>query len=247
LTGFGVSLDYAALVCAELLISLGVAYVLWQALRFILSRRTGFIFKTGLVLLAGYGVFIFTTEIRRISHDQMPFEVFLEPLLICMIGGFLAANFSGHRNEFKKILYDIGPPVYVMFFTLTGASLAMDVFIGIWPIALALFLVRLLGIFIGSFCGGVLAGDPMRRNRIGWMAYITQAGVGLGLAKQVAVEFPGWGTDFATLIVSVIILNQVIGPILFKWAIRLLGEANIRVESEFNGDRDASLVCKNNP
>ena len=211
----------------------------------ILSRHIGSIIKTGLVLLAGYGVFIFTTELRRISHDQMPFEVFLEPLLICMVGGFLAANFSGYRNEFKKILDDIGPPVYVLFFTHTGASLALDVLSGIWPIALALFLVRFLGIFIGSFCGGVLAKDPMRSNKIGWMAYITQAGVGLGLAKQVAVEFPGWGADFATVIVSVIVLNQLVGPIFFKWAIHLTGEARRPDETpKFNVERNRSSVWK---
>jgi hypothetical protein len=58
------------------------------------------------------------------------------------------------------------------------------------------------------------------------MAYVTQAGVGLGLAKEVAVEFPEWGSDFATLIISVIVLNQVIGPILFKWAINRVREAH---------------------
>jgi hypothetical protein len=88
-------------VCAELLISFGLACVLWRALRFILSCRTGSIIKTGLVALAGYGVFIFAAEILRISHDQMPFEVFLERLLICMVGGFLTASFNGYRNEFK--------------------------------------------------------------------------------------------------------------------------------------------------
>ena len=248
LTGLGISLNSTALVCAELLISLGLSYVLWQALRFILSRRTGCIIKTGLVLMTGYGVFILTTEIRRISHDLMTFEVFLEPLLICMVGGFLTANFSGYRNEFNKILDDIGPPVYVVFFTLTGASLALDMLAVIWPITLILFLVRLLGIFIGSFCGGVLAGDPMRRNKIGWMAYVTQAGVGLGLAKQVAVEFPGWGADFATMIVSVIIFNQIIGPIFFKSAIRLTGEAHMHAETlEYNRERNGSLIWKDKP
>lgn len=233
LTGLGVSLKSTALVCAELLISLAVAGVLWQALHFILSRRASSIIKTGMVLLAGYGVFVFSAEIRRQSHDYMSLEVFLEPLLICMVGGFLVANFGGFRDEFKKILHDIGPPVYVMFFTLTGASLALDMLAGVWPIALALFLVRLLGISIGSFCGGVLAKDPMRRNRIGWMAYVTQAGIGLGLAKQVAMEFPEWGTDFATMIISVIVINQITGPILFKWAIHLAGEAHTYAQIHF--------------
>ena len=86
-------------------------------------------------------------------------------------------------------------------------------------------MVRLAGIFIGSFSGGLLAGDSMQHNRISWMTYVTQAGVGLGLAKQVAGEFPDWGTGFAALMIGVIIVNQLIGPILCKWAINRTGEA----------------------
>jgi Trk K+ transport system NAD-binding subunit len=172
----------------------------------------------------------------------LPVEIFLEPLLICLIGSFLVTNFSRYRTEFSKILHDVSPPIYLIFFTLTGASLALDILVTVWPIALALFAVRLAGIFIGSFSGGMLAGDPMKYNKVGWMTYITQAGVGLGLAKEVAVEFPEWGTAFATMIIAVIVLNQIVGPPFFKWAINHVGEAHTRADTpEFDGVRDAII------
>ena len=59
------------------------------------------------------------------------------------------------------------------------------------------------------------------------MAYITQAGVGLGLAKEVANEFPLLGNDFATLMVAVIVISQLTGPPFFKFAIRLVGESHL--------------------
>ena len=59
------------------------------------------------------------------------------------------------------------------------------------------------------------------------MAYITQAGVGLGLAKEVAIEFPQFGNDFTTLMVAVIVLSQLAGPPFFKFAIRLVGESHL--------------------
>ena len=62
------------------------------------------------------------------------------------------------------------------------------------------------------------------------MAYITQAGVGLGLAKEVAVEFPEFGNPFATIIISVIVLNQIVGPPLFKLAIQLMKEDHSKAE-----------------
>jgi Trk K+ transport system NAD-binding subunit len=66
--------------------------------------------------------------------------------------------------------------------------------------------------------------------------------VGLGLAKEVAVEFPGWGEQFATIIISVIVMSQLIGPPFIKWAINLVGEAHPRGETAvFDGVRDALI------
>ena len=180
--------------------------------------------KTGLILLMGYLVFVFSSEIRKFTHDTLFVEVLLEPLLICMVAGFFVSNTSMFIKEFSKILFDIGPPIYIAFFTLTGASLSLDIFLQTWPIAIALFFTRAIAIFIGSFLGGTLAKNPMKDNTISWMAYITQVGVSLGLAKEVVVEFPEWGNPFATIIISVIILNQIIGPLLFKYAIKVMRE-----------------------
>jgi Trk K+ transport system NAD-binding subunit/mannitol/fructose-specific phosphotransferase system IIA component (Ntr-type) len=74
------------------------------------------------------------------------------------------------------------------------------------------------------------------------MGYVTQAGVGLGLAKEVAVAFPDWGAAFATMMISVIVLNQLAGPPLFKWAIYLAGEVQPRLAAHaVGGVRDAVI------
>lgn len=236
------NINLIILVAAELFISLAIGYALGKILKSVLSWHINSIAKTGMILLAGYGTFLLSEKIRSISQTRLPFEILLEPLLICMVGSFMVTNYSNCRDEFRKILYDIGPAVYILFFTLTGASLALDILVVTWPIALALFFVRIAGIFIGSFSGGMLSGDSMKHNRISWMAYLTQAGIGLGLAKQVASEFPEWGADFATVIISVIVLNQIIGPVFFKWAINMAGEARLRLEtSEFDGMRNVII------
>ncbi|MBU1344764.1 MAG: cation:proton antiporter [Proteobacteria bacterium] len=198
--------------------------------------------KTGFVLLTGYLVFVFSSELREVSHDVFFVEILLEPLLICMVAGFFVSNTSRFRKEFSKILYDIGPPIYIAFFTLTGASLSLDILVLTWPIAVSLFFIRGGAIFIGSFIGGTLAKNPLKNNIVSWMAFITQAGVGLGLAKEVVVQFPEWGTSFATIIISVIVLNQLIGPPLFKFAIKLMKEDHSGAKgSGFEGARDAVI------
>ncbi len=242
LTNLGFSIGFVLLLLFELSLSLFIGFILGKTLQFILSRRMQRHFKMGLILAAGYAVFVMTAAIRSYSHHALPFEILMEPLLICMIGSFYVTNFTGYRTEASRLLHDMGPPIYVAFFTLTGVALELNVLAAAWHIALALFAVRLLGIFLGSFGGGAVAGDEMKHNRISWMAYVTQAGVGLGLAKEVAVEFPTWGGEFATIIISVIVLSQVIGPPFIKWAIHRVGEAHPRGQaSEFDGVRDAII------
>ena len=241
-TGLSFNLNFIILLFAELSASLLAGYLLGKILKFILSITISRAIKGGLILLAGYAVFILSAFIRSLSHNQIPFEILLEPLLICMIGSFIVTNYSNYRAELLKILHDIGPAVYIIFFTLTGASLCLDILARTWAIALILFFARVVAIFIGSFSGGTFAGEPANHNRISWMSYITQAGVGLGLAKQVAVEFPEWGAAFATIMISIIVLNQIIGPPLFKWAIHLAKEAYPRREtSEFDGIHNAII------
>jgi Trk K+ transport system NAD-binding subunit len=159
-----------------------------------------------------------------------------------MIGGFMVSSFSNYRDDFSRILHRVSPAIYILFFTLTGASLALDVLINTWSIALALFFIRLFAIFLGSFGGGAIARNPMKHNRLSWMAYVTQAGVGLGLAKEVAVEFPAWGEAFATVIIAVIVVNQIVGPPFFKWVINRVGESHPRATpAAFDGVRDALI------
>ena len=49
-----------------------------------------------------------------------------------------------------------------------------------------------------------------------------QAGVALGLARMVGVRFPIWGPHFQTLAASIIIINLILGPPLFRHALLFL-------------------------
>jgi Trk K+ transport system NAD-binding subunit len=74
------------------------------------------------------------------------------------------------------------------------------------------------------------------------MPYVTQAGVSLGLTAAVVGEFAGWGTEFATIIIAVIVLNQLIGPPLFKWAINYAGEGHVRAITPDLGTTRSALI-----
>jgi len=62
-------------------------------------------------------------------------------------------------------------------------------------------------------------------SRLGGHA-LGRTGVSIGLAKEVAASFPDWGDSLCSLLVSVIVLNQLVGPPLFKLALIQAGDAN---------------------
>jgi Trk K+ transport system NAD-binding subunit/Kef-type K+ transport system membrane component KefB/mannitol/fructose-specific phosphotransferase system IIA component (Ntr-type) len=242
-SGIHFNIGFIGLLICELTLSFFMGYCLSFLLIAILKLSLKQTIKTALILLSGYAIFMLSKEVRYYSHFYFHLEILLEPLLICMVGSFYVCNFSRYRKEFSQILFEIAPPIYIAFFTLTGASLALDVLIDTWHIAVILFMVRCLALFIGTFFSGMLAKNSLKENRISWMAYVTQAGVGLGLAKEVIVEFPEFGTPFATIIISIIVINQIVGPPLFKRAIKKMGENHPRAKKdiEFEGIRDAVI------
>jgi Trk K+ transport system NAD-binding subunit len=232
ITGTRINLIYIILLLFELLFAFILGYTLSKILGFILFLKTKTSVKTILILFAGYGIFTLSHFIR----------VYIEPLLICIIGSFIVTNYSKHRSEFLKILHDSRSAVYVIFFTLIGASISLGILITVWAIAITLFIIRLIILVIAGFVGGSLGGDPARFNRIAWMPYITQAGVSLGLTTVVAGEFTAWGMEFATVIIAVIVLNQLVGPPLFKWAINYTGEGHVRAITPEMGTTRSVLI-----
>ncbi|MCK5368248.1 MAG: TrkA family potassium uptake protein, partial [Cyclobacteriaceae bacterium] len=217
-------------------------FILGKAIDVILSLSIGSQVKSFLLLLLGYCVFVFAHLVQEKSEHLLGFEIFFEPLLICIIGGYMVTNYSKFRPEFQFIIHRLGPFIYMAFFTLTGLMISMEVLLKVWLIALILFFVRLISIIIGSYVGASLAKDDPAYRKFAWMPYITQAGVGLGLTIEVSVEFPTWGGEFAMIVIAVILLNQFAGPPLFKWALNRVGESHKRANIPgFDGIQDAII------
>jgi len=242
LKGEEFSITEQFLLVFELALALGLGFVLSKMMEFILYLRINLWVKSIFIIALGYGVFALSHWLRHKTLVHYGIEIHFEPLLTGITASFLVTNFSKYRAEFNKILHESAPMIYVAFFTLTGALLSIDLLLKVWLIALILLVIRVVSMMIGGYVGAVLAMDPKLFRKIGWMPYVTQAGVGLGLATEVASEFPGWGPEFATLIISVIVLNQFIGPPIFKWALIRVGEAHPRAGTpEFDGIRDAII------
>lgn len=238
----GFSLWFIIVLILEIGASVLLGLALGKVMFLVTSLRIPPKVKAVTYLVLGYLVFFGTHHFEEWMSATHQIEIVLEPLLICMIASFFVSNRSENRHEFLSIIEKTSMPIYVIFFTLTGASLNLELLYSIWAIALTIFVARVGGLFVGSFAGGMVAGQGLKVSSRFWMSFITQAGVGLGLAKEVSVSFPEWGDKFATLIISVIVINQILGPAFFKFAITSVGESHTRKsDSEYEGKRKAII------
>lgn len=222
----GKAFDQMALVVlgGELVLALFISWCIKHVLTLLYRLALPEWIQLSGMLAIGYGVFALSGFTHHWSQHHLPFTLHLEPLLICMLAGCWMANRSRAAKPFSKSLHAVAPIFVLIFFTLTGASLGLQTVLKVWPIALAIVLIRFVTMYIGSWLGGTLAGEPAQHNRLSWMVHLTQAGVGLGLAKEVSHAFPSWGQHFAALIIAIIVFNQMIGPIFFKWVLQRIGE-----------------------
>lgn len=226
----------------ELIFSFALGILLGKILQIPLSLKINAHIKAIIITLIGFSVYLFSSFVKTISLELIHHEVVLEPLLICIIGSFVITNYSKNRVEFIELLEEISPIVYIVFFTLTGASLSLQTLMQVFGIALALFALRLFTMVLGGIFGVVAAKDNKKYTFISWMPYVTQAGVALGLTTLVASAFPDWGYEFQTIIIAIIVINQLIGPPLFKIAINMVGESHLKHKmAEFDGIKDAVI------
>lgn len=242
ISGESFQMSHLFLLIGELCLDFAFGLIVWLILRAIFSLPVPAWAKAALMFATGYGMYAVSALFRDFHFGSIHLHIVSEPLLIGLIGGFMVANFTRYKTEFRKVIEDAAPVVFIVFFTLVGLSLELDVLAQVWSIALILLVVRLVGIYIGCFLGSTMAGDAVRHKAILGMTFITQAGVSVGLAKEVGVEFPAWGNEFATLAIAVVVMNQCIGPPMLKWAIRIAGEAHVRADTPaFDGVRDVII------
>jgi Trk K+ transport system NAD-binding subunit/Kef-type K+ transport system membrane component KefB len=228
IAGEPLTASFVLLLAVDIVLALLSGYVIGRVIALLLATPLGAPAKIALLLALGFVIFEASTIVPGIIYDVTGLKLKAEPLLMAMVAGFTVTNFTRYRQQFDDLLHEVSPWIYLAFFTLTGLALKLDVLFSTLGIAVILFGVRMLAIIIGTNLGGTIAREPAQLRRYAGLGLITQAGIALGLARETAVTFPELlGGDFATLIIAVIVLNEIFGPLLLKFALRRVGEARI--------------------
>ncbi len=238
--GITVVKDVVILILIALLIPLASAIVdpvggfSFQAVREILLEITG-----SLALGTALGWMV-TQYLRRIRSYRVLFvlgvaflsvylgeELELEYILIAMAAGFFVQNFSQQGGRLIQALETNSLPVYALFFAVAGADLDITTLRSAWAVVTAILLARAGSLWLSTFLGAGFAHDPPAVRHHAWMGFLAQAGVTLGIANLVRDRFPVWGVQVASVIVAMIVVNQLIGPPAFRWALVRAGECRV--------------------
>lgn len=142
-----------------------------------------------------------------------------EPLLTFLVAGFVVQNLSKQGDRFLHAIEETGGVVYVVFFASAGAHLNVPLLKDFWPTALLLTGTRAVVTIGTAKVASALAKDEPVLRKYGWSALLSQAGVTLGVASAVATKFPTFGAGFRDVVIACVALNEMIGPVVFKFAL----------------------------
>ena len=145
-------------------------------------------------------------------------------LLTCMIFGALLANISKDADDVFRISDTVTPPIFMLFFVVSGAQLDVTLIPSIGVIGVIYVLLRVAGKIGGATLGAVIMRtDRKVRKYLGW-TLVPQAGVAIGLtlvADQVVPEYAG---QIRAVVLCGTLIYELTGPVLSKIALTKAGE-----------------------
>lgn len=205
-----------------LLVSLGCKLFKSRANRMIMVI-TAILVVVGLSLLA--------TEMKwQLVGEDFSFS----SLLGCMMIGAIFINMRSDAQRTVERVDQFTPPLYMLFFVISGASLNITIFaskgaITVVVVALVYIVARSIGKWGGAFTSAKITNaEPQVQKYLGF-TLLPQAGVAIGLATNASQTLAAAGLyNESSLILAVIltatIVYELFGPIVTKISLLKAGE-----------------------
>lgn len=148
----------------------------------------------------------------------------LSALLACITLGTVIFNFKPNPIRISSVLQNFTPPVYLLFFTLAGASLDLRILAEVGLLGVAYIFARGGGKIFGAWVGAKIAKtDKVVQNNLG-LALLPQGGISIGLAVLVRQQLPQYAVAITTVIMFSVLVFETTGPIFAKIAVQRAGE-----------------------
>ena len=153
-----------------------------------------------------------------------------DQLLSTMAMGMTVVNIARKRERphvFHLLEQSIEPVVFIVFFTVSGMLLDVQVLLKYFPIVLLFVLFRSTGKLAGAYLGARLGKASAAVRRYAGWGLIPQGGIVIGLALLVRNEpaLASISSILLNVIIGSTVIHELIGPLTAKIAIFKSGEA----------------------
>lgn len=169
----------------------------------------------------------------------------LSPLLTCIVMGTVLVNLKQNSKRVFDSVNGFVAPVYVLFFTLAGASLDLSILLSVGVLGVSYVIARAAGKIFGAWVGAkAVKADPAVTKNLGY-ALLPQGGISIGLLVIVRQQLPTYAAAIATIIMFSVLIYEVTGPIFAKLAIQNAGEINGLKRIEENRKKSKKNLVEN--
>jgi Kef-type K+ transport system membrane component KefB len=163
----------------------------------------------------------------------------LDPLLLALGAGVFIRNLTAQGERLQNEIEFSSLPVYVVFFAVTGATVHIRELLVVGVPALVLVSTRAAG-FVGlSRIATTMAQATDNVRKYVGLGLMPQAGLALALALLFVKTFPSIGEGAAALVFGGVAINEMIAPILYRFALVRSGEAG---QAQHTPERESATV-----
>lgn len=145
-------------------------------------------------------------------------------LLTCMVFGAILANISKDADDVFRISDIVTPPVFMLFFAVSGAELDITLIPKIGVLGVIYVVFRVVGKFVGAWLGAVIMRAPKAvKKYLGW-TLVPQAGVAIGLTLVADTVVPEYAGQIRAIVLCGTLIYELVGPVISKLALTAAGE-----------------------
>ena len=175
-----------------------------------------------LVGKAGLDLFVLTVCLVSAEVGR---RVHLDPLIAMLSAGMFVENAMQRGALLRSSFEAASLPVYILFFTVAGASIHLDALPQVALPVAVLVAVRSGGLVAGTRAAARLAGAPPAVARWAGVGLLPQAGLAIALSQLFVRTFPSFGAAAGALTLSIVAVNELVAPALLRFAFVQAGEA----------------------
>ena len=179
-------------------------------------------------------VFVFlTVALSKLSFSVGQFHVSCSTLLVCMALGTVFSNICPLSHDLMERSDRWTAPLFTVFFVISGAELNVSGSAAVFVVGGIYILFRSLGKYFGAFGSAKLMKCPEKTSKYLGITLLPQAGVALGMCL-LAMELGEQGQLIRNVILFSVLIYELVGPPMTKWALTKAGDIAPKSEDVLN-------------